>query len=107
METQFRPPNVAVLEQDGKVSLPPGVIEDIHLATGDWLFVTELSEDSIVLKKLDPSKSAFDMLEELGQALRAAGYDTREKIDQLVDEVKLEVTEEWLAKLGLRRDASS
>ncbi len=85
METQFRPPNVAVLEQDGKVSLPPGVIE----------------------KKLDPSKSAFDMLEELGQALRAAGYDTREKIDQLVDEVKLEVTEEWLAKLGLRRDASS
>ncbi len=107
METRFGPPNVAVLESDGKVSLPPGVIEDIHLVKGDLLFVSELSADSIVLKKIDPSKSAIDMLEELGAALRAAGYDTREKVDQLVDEVKLEVTEEWLAKIGLSRDGSS
>ncbi len=47
------------------------------------------------------NKSALEMLKELGTALREAGYDTQEKIDQLVDEVKLQVTNEWLAKEGI------
>lgn len=41
------------------------------------------------------------MLKELGAALRATGYDTSKKIKQLIDEAKLEVTEEWLVKRGV------
>ena len=107
METRNHAPNVVVLREEGQIILPQGVLEHSRLGIGDLLFVVELSEDTIVLKKLDPSKTALDMLQELGVALRAAGYDTREKVDQLVNEIKREVTDEWLARMGLPQGASS
>ena len=106
METLIHPPNVVTLDPEGKVTLPNAMLKASHLDTGDHLFVIELSNDTIVLKKLDATKNARDLLNELGAALRAAGYDTREKVDQLVDEIKREVTEEWLAKMRLSHDAS-
>jgi len=107
MEIRNRAPNVVTLDPGGMVMLPREVLKTSRLGTGDLLFVVELSEDTIVLKKLDETKSALDMLQELGVALGAAGYDTREKVDQLVNEVKREVTEEWLAKMRLHHGVSS
>jgi bifunctional DNA-binding transcriptional regulator/antitoxin component of YhaV-PrlF toxin-antitoxin module len=107
METRTHAPNVVVLGPEGNVTLPRQVLEHSQFGVGDRIFVTDLSDDAIVLKKLDPNKTVFDMLTELGEALRAAGYDTPEKVDALVDEVKLEVTEEWLARIGIHRTASS
>ncbi|MBI5651579.1 MAG: AbrB/MazE/SpoVT family DNA-binding domain-containing protein [Chloroflexi bacterium] len=106
METIMLTPSVVTLDPDGKVTLPSAVLKTSHLGTGDRLFIIELSNDTIVLKKLDETKSAIQVLNELGAALRRAGYGTREKVDQLVDEIKREVTEEWLAKMRLRHDAS-
>ena len=107
METQTAIPIFVTLDAEGKVTFPRQVLERHQWQGGDKLFVMQVSEDSIVLKRLDPNKTVFDMLKELGVALREAGYDTVEKVDALVDEIKLEVTEEWLAKNNLRRDASS
>jgi len=106
METTTHPPSVVTLDPDGKVTLPTAVLQTSHLGVGDRLFIFKLSNDTIVLKKLDETKNARDMLNELGAALRAAGYDTREQVDQLVHEIKREVTEEWLANMRRRHDAS-
>jgi len=101
METRTTIPIFVTLDEEGKVTFPRQVLDSQHWQGGDKLFVLQVAEDSIVLKRLDPNKSVFDMLEELGVALRKAGYDTPEKVDQLVNEVKREVSEEWLVKIGL------
>jgi bifunctional DNA-binding transcriptional regulator/antitoxin component of YhaV-PrlF toxin-antitoxin module len=107
METEKYPTNVVTLDPEGKVTLPKGVLKNSGLGSGDLLFVTELSGDTILLKRLDPAKSALDLLKELGAALAAAGYDTTARIDELVDEAKRETTTEWLTKVRVSRDASS
>jgi hypothetical protein len=41
----------------------------------------------------------LDVFAGLGEALRERGYDSEEKIKELIEEVKEEVTEEWIKKL--------
>ena len=107
MQTQNHMPDLAALDSEGKLVLPTQVIENNHLETGDLFVVMELSPDTIVLKRFQPTRSAIEMLEELGGALRAAGYDTVDKLDEFVDRIKREATEEWLAKMQPRSGASS
>ena len=41
----------------------------------------------------------MDVFAGLGEALREKGYDSEEKIKELIDEVKEEATEEWMKKV--------
>ncbi len=45
---------------------------------------------------MKPEPPAFDVFARFGQLLREKGYDTSEKIDRLVNEIKRETTEDWL-----------
>jgi hypothetical protein len=47
---------------------------------------------------MKPESPSFDIFARFGQLLREKGYDTSEKIDRLVKEIKHETTEDWLRR---------
>jgi bifunctional DNA-binding transcriptional regulator/antitoxin component of YhaV-PrlF toxin-antitoxin module len=101
MSTKLVEDHITVLDVGGRVVIPPHVLDQSHLEAGDIISIMSVADEVVVIRKASSSKSALEMLKELGTALREAGYDTQEKIDHLVDEVKLEVTNEWLTKEGI------
>ena len=50
----------------------------------------------ITLSKVEKKMDVLDVFAGLGEALREKGYDSEAKITELIDEVKEEVTEEWI-----------
>jgi bifunctional DNA-binding transcriptional regulator/antitoxin component of YhaV-PrlF toxin-antitoxin module len=84
---------------DGSISLPAHILEAGRFRTGDALAVWWIPPDQIILRKLEAVQSpeAFDRaMDEFGEALRAAGFDTDEKVIELVREIKREQAQEWL-----------
>jgi hypothetical protein len=65
----------------------------VDFRRGCVLAVWWIPPDQIILRKLEAVQSleAFDRtMDEFGEALRAAGYDTDEKVIELVREIKRE-----------------
>ena len=88
----------STIGSDGSISLPAHILEASGFQAGDALAVWWIPPDQIILRKLEAVQSpeAFDRaMDEFGEALRAAGYDTDEKVIELVREVKREQTQEW------------
>lgn len=83
---------------DGSISLPDHILEASGFQAGDALAVWWIPPDQIILRKLEAVQSleAFDRaMDEFGEALRAAGYDTDEKVIELVREIKREQAQDW------------
>lgn len=93
----------ATVEQDGSVKLPERVRKMGRFQVGDELAIWWLPPDEIVMRKVqEQNEEEFaQAMREFGSALRAAGYDTDEKIIELVREVKREQVREWFEKRGL------
>jgi bifunctional DNA-binding transcriptional regulator/antitoxin component of YhaV-PrlF toxin-antitoxin module len=88
---------------DGSISLPAHILEAGRFQTGDALAVWWIPPDQIILRKLEAVQSpeAFDWaMDEFGKALRGAGFDTDEKVIELVREIKREQTQEYLENQG-------
>jgi len=89
-----------IVGSDGSISLPAHILEASGFQEGDALAVWWIPPDQIILRKLE-SPEAFDQaMDEFGEALRAAGYDTDEKVIELVREIKREQVQEWLESRG-------
>ena len=86
-----------VLDSKGRVSIPKGIRDRVGLTSGAQLGISSLA-GLIILYREDKDLNAFDVFARFGQLLREKGYDTSEKIDQLVKEIKRETTEDWLRK---------
>jgi len=84
-----------VLDSRGRISIPKEIREQVGLASGAQLGISSLA-GLIILYRGDKDIDAFDVFARFGQLLREKGYDTSEKIDRLVDEIKRETTEDWL-----------
>jgi len=93
----------ATVEQDGSVKLPERVRKMGSFQAGDELAIWWLPPDEIVMRKVqEQNEEEFaQAMREFGSALRSAGYDTGEKIIELVREVKRVQAREWFEKRGL------
>lgn len=79
----------------GNITLPVKIQESADLKEGDFLAVNEI--DSIVMiRRIKPEVDAFDFFAGFGRRIEEAGYGSKEKRRKLVDEIKEEVTNEWL-----------
>jgi trehalose-6-phosphate synthase len=87
----------AVLEEDGKVSLSPQVMDSAGLQAGDTLIVSLVAPGVIQLRKaqLLDRLSSEEIRRRLREALIKSGYDTKEKVLQMVREIKREMAREW------------
>jgi bifunctional DNA-binding transcriptional regulator/antitoxin component of YhaV-PrlF toxin-antitoxin module len=88
---------------DGSISLPAHILEASGFQAGDALAVWWIPPDQIILRKLEAVQSpeAFDRaMDEFREALRSAGYDTDEKVIELVRETKREQAREWFESRG-------
>ena len=88
------------IEKDGSVRLPERVRKMGGFRTGDELTIWWLPPDEIVMRKLreEDEEEFAAAMQGFGAALEAAGYDTDEKIVELVCEVKREQVQEWSGK---------
>jgi hypothetical protein len=66
----------------------------VGLQVGDTLSLIRIQE-VIIARKGEHPTNAITLLEELGSALKVSGYDTKAKVQSLIDTVKMEVTSEW------------
>ena len=82
-----------VLDSKGRISIPKEIREQIGLMSGAQLGISNLA-GLIILYREDKDLDPFDAFAQFGQLLREKGYDTSEKIDQLVKEIKRETTED-------------
>lgn len=53
----------------------------------------------IMIRKMYPKPTVVDLLIDLGRILNKKGYNTKEKVNVLINEVKLEVMDEWEKKI--------
>jgi len=84
-----------VLDSKGRISIPREIRDQVGLTSGAQLGISSLA-GLIILYRDDQDIDAFDVFARFGQLLREEGYDTSEKVDQLVNEIKHETTEDWL-----------
>ncbi len=89
------------VEADGSISLPEHIRESGALKAGDRLTVWWLPPDEIVLRKVTPEADRDEFasaMEEFRTDLASAGYDTKEKINRLVRQIKEEQAREWMQR---------
>ena len=88
-----------LVESEGNVNLPRRILQAGGLETGDALVAWWLPPDQIILRKLSSlTDGEFNRaMDEFSSALDGAGYDTRDKVTELVQEVKREQAREMLA----------
>ena len=84
-----------VLDSKGRISIPKEIRDQVGLTSGAQLGISSLA-GLVILYREDKDLEAFDVFARFGQLLREKGYDTSEKIDRLVNEIKRETTEDWL-----------
>lgn len=82
------------IQEGGRIIIPDSVLEKVGLQVGDTLSLTSI-EALIIAHKGGTPTNAVTLLEELGQALNVSGYNTKAKVQSLIDTVKMEVTAEW------------
>ena len=93
----------ATVKPDGSISLPQRIRESGALKAGDILSLWWLPPDEIILRKVPPDAAHDDAefataMDEFRDSLAAVGYDTPEKINKLVREVKREQAQEWMQR---------
>jgi len=86
-----------LLDSKGRISIPKEIRDQVGLTSGAQLGISSLA-GMIILYREDKDLDAFDVFARFGQLLREKEYDTPEKIDQLVKEIKRETTEDWLRR---------
>ena len=86
-----------LLDSKGRVSIPKEIRDQVGLTSGAQLGISSVA-GMIILYREDKDLDAFDVFARFGQLLREKEYDTPEKIDQLVKEIKRETTEDWLRR---------
>lgn len=91
---------IVKIGERGQIILPEKIREKEKLRTGDLMMI-DYVDGFIPLSKVEKKMDVLDVFAGLGEALREKGYDTETeaKITELIDEVKEEVTEEWVKKL--------
>lgn len=86
---------IVKMEEKGQITLPAKILERADLKEGDFLLVNEIN-GIIMIRRVKPEVDALDFFADFGRRIEEAGYDDREKRRGLVDEIKEEVTKEWL-----------
>jgi AbrB family looped-hinge helix DNA binding protein len=86
-----------VLDSKGRISIPKEIRDQAGLTSGAQLGISSVA-GLIILYREDKGLDSFDVFARFGQLLREKGYDTSEKIDRLVKEIKHETTEDWLLR---------
>ena len=86
-----------LLDSKGRISIPKEIRDQVGLTSGAQLGISSVA-GMIILYREDKDLDAFDVFARFGQLLREKEYDTPEKIDQLVKEIKRETTEDWLRR---------
>ena len=89
---------IVKIGEKGQIILPEKIREKERLKRGDLMIIGYM-DGFITLSKVEKMRDVIDVFTELGEALREKGYDSEEKITELIDEVKEEVTEEWIRKV--------
>lgn len=89
---------IVKIGERGQIILPEKIREKEKLRAGDLMMI-DYVDGFITLSKVEKKMDVLDVFAGLGEALREKGYDTEAKITELIDEVKEEVTEEWIKKL--------
>jgi len=84
-----------VLDSKGRISIPKEIRDQVGLTSGAQLGISSVA-GLIIVYRGDKGLNAFDVFARFGQLLREKGYDTSEKIDRLVNEIKRETTQDWL-----------
>lgn len=82
-----------LLDSKGRISIPKEIRDQVGLTSGAQLGISNVA-GLVILYREDNGLDAFDIFARFGQLLREKGYDTPEKIDRLVKEIKHETTEE-------------
>jgi bifunctional DNA-binding transcriptional regulator/antitoxin component of YhaV-PrlF toxin-antitoxin module len=88
-----------VVSDNGNISLPEQIRQQAGIEPGDELLLVWSPPDTLMVRKLsdlaaDDEAFAREM-RTFRQALRSAGYETRQDIIKLVREVKAEQAIEW------------
>lgn len=85
------------LASDGTLLLPQRVIDETWLQAGDELLISPLAPGLLQLRKGAPWEALpFEEVERrIRQALIEAGVDTKDKVIELVREVRREMAAEW------------
>lgn len=88
-----------VVSDSGNIFLPEQVRQQAGIEPGDELLLVWSPPDTLMVRKV-PDLAADDEafareMRTFRQALRAAGYETREDIIKLVRQVKTEQAIEW------------
>jgi AbrB family looped-hinge helix DNA binding protein len=86
-----------LLDSKGRISIPEEIRDQVGITGGVQLGISSVA-GLIILYREDKDIEAFDIFARFGQLLREKGYDTPEKIDRLVKEIKHETTEDWLRR---------
>jgi AbrB family looped-hinge helix DNA binding protein len=86
---------IVKIGEKGQITLPVKIQESADLKEGDFLVVNEI-HGIIMIRRVKPEIDALDFFADFGRRIEEAGYDSRGKRKKLVDEIKEEVTKEWL-----------
>lgn len=86
---------IVKMGEKGQIRLPVKIQESANLKEGDFLLVNEIN-GIVMLRRVKPEINALDFFADFGRRIEEAGYDSRGKRRRLVDEIKEEVTKEWL-----------
>ncbi|MGB2728473.1 MAG: AbrB/MazE/SpoVT family DNA-binding domain-containing protein [Halobacteriota archaeon] len=89
---------IVKIGEKGQIILPEKIREKEGLKIGDLIMINYV-DGFIILSKVEKKMDVLDVFAGLGDALREKGYDSEEKITELIDEVKEEVTEEWIRRV--------
>jgi len=83
------------IKENGLLALPAEVGREHKLQDGDTLTLISLGSEAFLLVRLPEERpSLADLQQTFGRSLSEAGYDTREKIVELVRDVKREMAAE-------------
>lgn len=91
------------VEKGGLIHLPDRLRQASGIEDGDELVVCWLPPDQFLARRAYDwdDESLIQTRREFGAALKAAGYDTTEKVVELVRQVRREIMQERFAEQGL------
>ncbi len=85
---------------DGSITLPQHIREAGLLKAGETLAVWWLPPDQIILRKVTATDEAefAKAMDEFRTGLASTGYDTEEKVNLLIRQIKEEQAQEWTSQ---------
>ena len=86
---------IVKIGEKGQITLPEKIKGKVDLKEGDFLVINEIN-GIIMIRRVKPEIDALDFFADFARRIEEAGYDSKEKRRKFVDEIKEEVTKEWL-----------